>query len=141
MEEPPAIRRMSASTAGAGVWLAPALVGLGLATAALLYAFPPGQYALYPRCLFFQVTGLQCPGCGGLRAAHHLLHGEWAMAWRLNPLAVLVGPAAVLYGAAEWFRRRTGRDYLRACRGRGWIWATVAALVVFTIVRNLPAGS
>jgi hypothetical protein len=114
------------------------LLGLvALSTAVVLYAFPPDHSAFYPRCLFFRLTGLQCPGCGGLRAAHHLLHGDWAEAWRLNPLTVLLGPLAAMYGLAEWARRRTGRDFLRV-RSRCWLWLALAGVGIFTVLRNLP---
>jgi hypothetical protein len=64
----------------------------GLAAVTVLYFFAPEQHRFYPRCLFYTLTGMQCPGCGGLRAIHRLLHGDLAAAWRFNPLAVLIGP-------------------------------------------------
>ncbi|HXG48326.1 MAG TPA: DUF2752 domain-containing protein, partial [Methylomirabilota bacterium] len=77
----------------------PFLVALALGASALvvLYSVPPQQSSLYPRCLLHQWTGWQCPGCGGLRAAHELLHGRVLQAFHLNALCVLALPIASLY--------------------------------------------
>ena len=111
-------------------------IGLIIAFAALmiaaLYLFNPSEHAFYPRCAFYQMTGWQCPGCGGLRAMHQLLHGHLLVALKFNALAVLALP---LVGAWLW------REHFRAgVRHRGgWVWLACAALVVFGVLRNLPA--
>lgn len=47
------------------------------ALAAVFYFYDPAQTkSLFPKCVFHQVTGLHCPGCGGQRALHQLLHGN-----------------------------------------------------------------
>lgn len=126
-----------------GGWQAPLanwsfLVPLTIAAAALvvLYFIPPQQSSLYPRCLLHQWTGWQCPGCGGLRATHELLHGRVARAFHLNPLSVFVLPLASLY-AARHLAQRAGRslrlDWLTA---PWWLWTLGAAALAFTLARN-----
>lgn len=44
------------------------------------------------QCSFHQITGLQCPGCGGQRALHYLLHGEFLKALQSNALFVICLP-------------------------------------------------
>lgn len=41
-------------------------------------------------CPFKSVTSIPCPGCGGMRAAGSLFHGDIAGAIATNPLSVLV---------------------------------------------------
>ncbi len=41
-------------------------------------------------CPFKMITGLPCPGCGGMRAAWALLHGDVSDALWMNPLSCLV---------------------------------------------------
>lgn len=41
-------------------------------------------------CLFKTVTGYPCPGCGGTRAAHALLHGNLQEALYINPFSCLL---------------------------------------------------
>jgi hypothetical protein len=53
----------------------------------LLARHHPGDLTYAPRCAFYAVTGLRCPGCGLMRATHHLLQGEVGRAFHLNPLA------------------------------------------------------
>ncbi|MGA1236046.1 MAG: DUF2752 domain-containing protein [Limisphaerales bacterium] len=75
----------------------------------ILYAFPPGDYGFYPQCGLHAWTGLHCPGCGSLRAVHHLTHGRVLAAAGSNALLVfgLGAFAGVLVAARH--RCRTGR--------------------------------
>src|SRR5512140_1540078 len=74
---------------GLGLW---ALALLGTAAALVLFSLDPATVGIYPVCYFHRLTGLQCPGCGGLRAAHQLLHGHVVAALRLNAFLVLCLP-------------------------------------------------
>ncbi len=51
-------------------------------------------------CVFAEVTGLPCPGCGLTRAAMALGRGEWGLSLRLHPFAPLFGLVGVLVGFA-----------------------------------------
>jgi len=113
------------------------MAGLALAGVSALFLIDPARHEIYP-CLLYTTTGLRCPGCGGLRATHQLLHGHLAAAWALNPLAVLLVP---LYA---WFSCHIASGLLR---GRGLasntprpavIWLGLGGLVLFGILRNLP---
>lgn len=99
--------------------------------AALLYFFAPTDHRFYPRCVFHSLTGLACPGCGSLRAAHNLLHGNFAAAFRLNPLVLTIFPLAL----GVWLVR--GDDAFGRLRPI-WIWLLVGLIMVFSILRNLP---
>ena len=116
-----------------------AVAGL-LAGVAVLYFFPPGQTWFYPRCVFHQVTGLDCPGCGGLRATHQLLHGHFRAAFALNPLLVVILPMLGWFAVAGAVKVATGRELSHPFRHPAWVWGLLALVVVFAIVRNLPAS-
>ena len=64
------------------VWIAVGLIAAAALIAAY-YRLGP-ESGLYPRCMFRQLTGLDCPGCGSQRAIHALLHGHVAEAWGYN---------------------------------------------------------
>lgn len=92
-----------------------------------------------PICLTATLTGLPCPGCGLSRAAWALLHGEVAVAVRLNPLAPVVVPLAVVgFGAIAvryvWVGRTDYRAWVPWLVG---IWA--AALVLVWLARFFGA--
>jgi hypothetical protein len=105
-----------------------------LATSAalgVLYFFAPTEHPFYPRCVFHSITGLACPGCGSLRAVHNLLHGEFAAAFRLNPLMMVLLPAV----AGMWIARREAAfTALRPV----WIWVVLSVILLFSVLRNLP---
>lgn len=116
-----------------GVLLALALLG----GSAVLFRFDPTQHGFYPRCQLYRMTGLQCPGCGGLRALHALLHGRVTEAFKLNPLFVLALPAAGVW-LATWARRKRRDPTARLTLPTSWIWIGVAVIIAFGVVRNLP---
>lgn len=116
------------------------LVLAALVGAALLYRFDPAQYGFYPRCQFHAMTGLQCPGCGGLRAVHALLHGHVAEAWRLNALFVAALPALLAVVGWRWLCRRCDSS-ARWKLPLAWVWIFVAVVIGFGVVRNLPGAS
>jgi hypothetical protein len=118
----------------ARVWLGAGALAL-LIGGAILFRFDPAHHGFYPFCLFHKLTGLHCPGCGGVRALHQILHGNLVEALRLNAL-LFAGLAA---GAWLVGRRVFGRTPARSVNGARWLWGFLAAAGVFFVVRNLPA--
>lgn len=55
-------------------------------------------------CLWKNVTGNPCPGCGMGRALFNLLHLNFERAWQLNPLVMAVAPLLVLVGGRTLHR-------------------------------------
>ena len=68
-----------------------ALGGALAAAATLIYFYDPASTPFYPSCPLRALTGLLCPLCGGLRAAHALLHGHVLDAVALNPFLIAAG--------------------------------------------------
>lgn len=118
------------------------LIGIAcatFATAALftLFSFDPSAHRFYPRCTFHALTGWDCPGCGGLRAAHQLLHGNLRAAFQFNPL-VVGGLPVFLYLAAGWFIPRIGSlPPWRYASSPAVAYAIAAAVITFGILRNV----
>ncbi|MFE3635544.1 DUF2752 domain-containing protein [Streptomyces sp. NPDC059168] len=114
-----------------------------LAAVAAAFAYvgsvDPNEPGHYPVCPLYGLTGLYCPGCGGLRSAHAFIHGDLLAALQDNA----AGVAAYLGFAVLWtvwmvraVRGRTGRFD----PGPVQMWTVGALLLVFTVVRNLPFG-
>ncbi|PWK66056.1 uncharacterized protein DUF2752 [Streptomyces sp. CG 926] len=120
----------------------PALYLAGV-TAAFAYvgAVDPNEPGHYPVCPLFRLTGLLCPGCGGLRSAHAFAHGDLVAALGANAFAV-VGYFVFAGFMALWLVRafRGGPTPRIVLRPRSW-WAIGALALVFVIVRNLSFGS
>lgn len=94
----------------------------------------PGSYGL---CPLRTLTGLFCPLCGATRAVHALTHGRWEQAMGLNPVLTLLLPVAVLLWA-DWVVRSLRGRPTRYAERLGVFTTAVLALVVFTVLRNLP---
>ncbi|MEV7493362.1 DUF2752 domain-containing protein [Streptomyces anulatus] len=100
----------------------------------------PNEPGHYPVCPLLKLTGVLCPGCGGLRSAHAFIHGDLGAALEANAIATV----GYFLFAAVW-----GLWLVRAWRGQPlriglapvWWWGVGAVLLIFTVVRNLPFGS
>ena len=117
------------------------LAGLvvALATVAVLFAFAPDRHWFYPRCGLYSLTGLQCPGCGSLRAIHQLLRGNLSLAFQLNPLFIVLTPVLALVFVWRCARAKFGYSVPNLFEKSFWLWLLVLISLVFGIARNLPA--
>ncbi|WP_406156494.1 DUF2752 domain-containing protein [Streptomyces sp. NBC_00882] len=99
----------------------------------------PNQPGHYPVCPLYLITGLYCPGCGGLRSAHAFIHGDFLAAFQDNAMAV-VGYLGFAVLWTVWVVRTARGRPLRLGLGPVHLWTLGTLLLVFTVVRNLPFG-
>lgn len=119
---------------------APAAVGVaGAAMATALAVRDPHVPGAWGSCVFYQATGLWCPGCGGLRAVNDLTQLDVAGALSSN--AVVVGLVALLTvwwvvwsWAALTRRRLAWHRFVTPLR----VYAVLAVVLGFSVLRNLP---
>jgi hypothetical protein len=131
---PPVIRTQPGL---ARVFLCAGIVAL-VVLVAVLFFFNPVEHGFFPRCFFRVITGWDCPGCGGLRAAHQLLHGDVRAAFALNPLLVLAFPLVVYFAARPLVERFAGLKLPQPFKSMTWLWLALAVVVSFGVLRNLP---
>lgn len=107
------------------------LLVLGAAACVVLLAVPPGSpHAKWlPKCMFHQLTGLYCPGCGATRALSALLHGDIKASLHNNlllfPLLALIVVLIVKPGIS--LKRPVAI-------------VIVAIVLLFTVLRNIPVA-
>ena len=113
-----------------------ALAGLAAATGLVALVDPEGG-GPYPPCPSRTLFGLDCPGCGGLRGTHDLLHGHVVSALDHNLLLpVVLAVLAAMLGL--WLLPLVGRP-ARTLRPPRWAMTTAVVVVAaFTVLRNLP---
>lgn len=84
-------------------------------------------------CVFHEITGLYCPGCGITRAASSLLQLELNQAFRYNPLLFCLLPLSIVYVAARQLRGPRLAKFIMI--------AMVGVTLLFGVLRNLPMMS
>lgn len=137
-------RAQQSVSSGAGAVLGRVAVPGGV-LAAVVGAFAyvgtvdPNEPGHYPVCPLLRLTGVYCPGCGGLRSAYAFAHGEWVTALEANALAV-AGYVAFAVLWTVWVVRVVRGRSMRIDLGPVWLWSLGAWVLVFTVVRNLPFG-
>lgn len=111
--------------------------GAALAAAAALWLFDPNAHRI-PLCPLHAMTGLWCPFCGSTRASHALIHAEPAAALHHNALFVAALPLLALLWW-RWLRSPAPRPAARPLP-RPVLWAGIALVLAFGVLRNLPMG-
>jgi len=119
-------------------FLAAFALPVALAVIWLLAVNKPVEGGLFPPCLFHLATGLHCPGCGGTRAAHLLLHGDLLGALRQNVFFVAVLPLAALYIFSLTRFAATGVWKEPIVSGKKATTIIAVLVIGFAILRNLP---
>ncbi len=118
---------------------------LGMAAAAsavvvatwLLYHFDPNSAnSPFPGCMFRELTGFLCIGCGMTRAMHALVHGDLLRALHMNPLGVLLLPAVPLMVAHSRGWRPTVLEPVMRWLLEPRLWLVL--LPAYWVARNLP---
>ena len=89
-------------------------------------------------CMFHQITGLYCPGCGVSRMCLALFRLDFVSAFRANAAIFLLLPAGLAIAIQTAVRYvKTGNG--RLTRFQTWILAGMTViLLLFGILRNLP---
>ncbi|WP_435355795.1 DUF2752 domain-containing protein [Emticicia sp. SJ17W-69] len=114
------------------------LAVVALAITAYYFFSNPTESNLGFPCLFNKTTGLYCPGCGGQRAFHYLLHGDFALAFQNNLLIFFVLPLVGFKFFEEVFEKKLMPKFIFS--SNFLIFLTVFVLI-FTVLRNLPNAS
>jgi hypothetical protein len=113
----------------------------GLAMACMLLVMVPAESWPGQGCLMRKHAGIHCPGCGGTRAARHLVQGSWREASRSN---LLIFPVAdgILWGIVAFSANRWTGTRWRTPMGitTRLMLGMLLVVSVFTLLRNLEAA-
>jgi hypothetical protein len=122
--------------------LGPALTFGGLAAATVaLHVRDPHVSHSWGLCPLYALTGIYCPGCGGLRGVNDLTDGHVGAAASSNLLLVLAVPFVVFLLARWTWATWQGRDVsVVPTLPRSVRWGLLALVVVFWVARNLPGS-
>ncbi len=114
------------------------LISSAVALLVLLWHTDPAQWRL-PLCTFYASTGLYCPGCGGVRATHELLHGHVLRALHDNAFWIACLPIFAYAALSELSISRRGRPLPgNPSRQTKFFVALAIVGLLFCVLRNLP---
>lgn len=106
----------------------------------LYFLFSPEKVNIFPKCPFYSITNLHCPGCGSQRAIHAFLHGDIWTALQYNFLIILA-VAVLLYKAFLWlfpYRKKDKQERKNILYANATPWVVFALVMLFWFLRNLP---
>ncbi|HEX4686761.1 MAG TPA: DUF2752 domain-containing protein [Nocardioides sp.] len=116
------------------------IAGLTAATVALHVRDPHVSHS-WGVCPLYALTGVYCPGCGGLRGVNDLSNGHLGQAASSNLLLVLAIPFAVVFFLRWSYGAWTGREVRPVpAIPRSVTTALIVLVVAFTVARNLPGS-
>ena len=115
---------------------------VGAATMAL-HVRDPHQHGSWGMCPLYAVTGIYCPGCGGLRAVNDLTNGNLRAALSSNVFVVLLMPVVVgwwLSALRSRWRGVVGVPFARQ-HATTFTYVIGGLGLLFMIARNTPWGA
>ena len=93
---------------------------------------------LMPGCLFLQLTGYYCPGCGGTRAVMSLFQGDFLHSLLYHPVVLYTAIVVGWYVLSHTIELVSKEKYAIGMRYRDcYLYLAVAVVLVNWIIKNL----
>ena len=90
-------------------------------------------------CVYYELSGLYCPGCGMTRATFSLLQFDFYKAIRYNAFSIIIIPLVGLYiigGIYAWLFNKTNFMYNKI---PPVIWIIfIGTMLIYAVLRNMP---
>ena len=88
-----------------------------------------------PKCLWHELTGLPCPGCGGTRCARAILSGSPWTAFVMNPLVFASFVSMIVYDIYAAIVLLFGLPRLRFAEVPAWLgfWTRLGVASLFAL--------
>jgi hypothetical protein len=112
------------------------LVGF-LLLSLVFYFYSPAENGFYPSCVFKNMTGLSCPGCGSQRAFHELLHFNVKAAFAYNPLFILAIPYGLTVLISAKNQKASFQKLYHILTGKFALMFIGALIFMYFVWRNL----
>ena len=107
---------------------------IALAIITFYFIVDPAKSTFSLPCIFYQLTGKYCMGCGGQRAFHALLHGEFTTVFRDNLLIIMVLPIISI----KFLEEISGEKLLpQFIYSRKFLMFLAVFTISFMVLRNL----
>ena len=87
-------------------------------------------------CIFHELTGLYCPGCGGTRALKALLRGDVVLSFLYHPLVLYCVFVAAIFFVSYMIYWKTKKPQFHLYLDNNWIYGGLIILIVNFLVKN-----
>lgn len=104
----------------------------------VLLAYPSLRSTVGPKCVFYETTGLYCPGCGGTRAFLALTQGRVAEAFHDNLLWPFTLPLSFLVWASLIAYAVRGKGLPMDIKNPKLAIAAASVVIGYGVLRNIP---
>lgn len=104
----------------------------------LMYYFLNKYFNIGIPCLFYQITGLKCPGCGITRLIFSLIKLNFKQAFFYNPLVFILLPFIVFYIIYQEYLYITKKEDQIIKKIPSYIYyVLIIILIIYAIFRNI----
>lgn len=113
------------------------LAAIAFVIAALFAVFHERLALLRFPCIFHEITGLYCPGCGGTRAVKALLKGHIIISFVYNPIVLYCAVIYIWFMGSQLLERVT-KGRVNGLKYRHlYLWLALLIVVINCIIRNI----
>lgn len=118
------------------------VVGIILAVIAIVIA---AVFVLFPEvferfrfpCMFHEIAGFYCPGCGGTRAVRALLRGKIVDSFVYNPSVLYAAVMYIWFMGSQLLTRLT-KGKIKGLKYRHiYLWIALVIIIVNCVIRNI----
>ena len=104
----------------------------------IVYLLISNVLGIYVPCLFHEITGFFCPGCGITRMLHSILVLDFYQAFRYNQLVFVSLPVGLYLYVDNAIKIKNNRKSIIQLIPRNlWI-VIVIIFIIFGVIRNIP---
>ena len=104
----------------------------------LIYYFLNKYFNIGIPCLFYQITGLKCPGCGITRLIFSLIKLDFRQAFFYNPLVFILLPFIGFYIIYQEYLYITKKEDKIIKKIPSYIYyLLIIILIIYAILRNI----
>ena len=93
------------------------------------------NFSFFIPCIFHELTGFLCPGCGITRMFISIIILDFYQAFRYNPLVFVLLPFFLIYGTIYYINWIQDKKF--HINKKIWYFLLIIA-IIFMILRNIP---
>ena len=91
----------------------------------------------FPKCPFFALTSLKCPGCGSQRALHEILNLNFSKAFSYNAFIMVILPLLAIYLTASIPLKKKYPHLKNLSSSKIFKWGAIILIFSWWILRNI----